>query len=311
MLLVPNNSSVKTIRLVARDGCSTATFLPEYGGVLASLCLPGAAGLRECLYRQANFWEMPRDDLAGGMPFVFPAFGRLECQGQAGYYQHAGQSYALPIHGFAWQQVWTVQAQTADRLVLSLTASPATLAGYPFAFAVRLAYHLQPGRLWCVQTYHNPGQQALPYSAGFHPYFATPFAGQGKEQVQLEFVAQRHYRYNARFTDLIADEAPLSMPRLLGDPALQDLLSRLAPRQRVVLRFPAGDRLSVCASGVEDAQMFSFLQLYTRDDQPFFCAEPLTSPPNSLNSGIALRWLAPGQTERAVLSIALHKNHDT
>lgn len=311
MSVVQDNNSAKAYRLLASDGCSEATILPAYGGVVASLRLPGTSGVRECLYQQPSFNRWPRDDLAGGMPFIFPAFGRLECAGERGVYRYRGQAYRLPIHGFAWQCAWSVLTSTEQQLSLQLTDTLKTRAQYPFSFEVQLHYHLEPGLLRCEQRYRNCGVQPMPYTAGFHPYFATPPAGQGKERVLIEYQAQRQFIYNSSFTALVGEVPALSMPRVIEDVALRDALSQLRPSTPVVLRYPTGDALQLNAEGLEDSAMFAYLQLYTVPDQPFFCAEPLTSPPNSLNTGTALRWLAPGAEARGRFTLSMHKIHDT
>ena len=66
---------------------------------------------------------------------------------------------------------------------------------------------------------------------------------------------------------------------------------------------PDGTTIHMIAEGVEDKDMFPYVQLYTVEDQPFFCVEPWMGFPNALNTVAGSRWLEPGRSEKGVLKI--------
>ena len=59
------------------------------------------------------------------------------------------------------------------------------------------------------------------------------------------------------------------------------------------------------AGGIDDPSFFSYVQLYTIPEQPFFCVEPWMSFPNAMNTVSGVRWLQPGQTECGILTLQM------
>ena len=59
----------------------------------------------------------------------------------------------------------------------------------------------------------------------------------------------------------------------------------------------------MAAEGVEDPNLFPYVQLYTMTEKPFFCVEPWMAAPNSLNTAKGCRWLEPGAVEHGVLRL--------
>ncbi len=294
------SSSPKTYTIASADGSTQATFIPECGGLGSSILMPGRSGPRELLFQH----DPSQPGLSGGWPFCFPVCGRLGRYGQEGKYYYQGQVYTLAIHGFAWQLPWQIDVVTADRLQITLQDNPQTLAIYPFSFKLTLDYRVQRGELLCLQTYANRGQSNMPYYAGFHPYFSTPPLHQGKEQVQLNYQAIKGFTYNETLTDLTGEQPAYPLPTdITAD--INERLTLLGEDKRLTLTYPDGDVIQMIAEGVEDPQMFPYLQVYTPLEKPFICLEPWMSHPNAMNTVSGVRWLAPGQSEQGLLRLQL------
>lgn len=289
----------------SEDGSSAVTVVPERGGVLSSIVMPGNSGPRELLFQHDYFWDEIIDDLPGGAPWAFPVFARLERQGQRGAYLYDGKLYYLPIHGFAWQEPWEIELTAANRMTLRLRDNERTFAQYPFRFLVTLEYEIRCGQLICSQTYANLGHRPMPYCAGFHPYFLTPLLT--KSQVQLNFHPVRRFLYNEALTDLVGEGELFILPSAITDPKLNEQLTQIAEDKEIILSFPDGDTLHLCAEGVEDDDLFRYVQLYNIPEKPFFCIEPIMGVPNALNSVSGMRWLVPGQAERGLLTLRLER----
>ena len=294
----------EVVTIGAADGVSRMSFVPALGGIGSSLVLPASAGPRERLFRHDFFWQPKSEKTRGGWPFLFPANGRLERDGEPGVWLHRGRRLSMFSHGFSLRVPWeALETGGADELTLRLTDSPFTRERYPFAFEIRLRYRIAPGRLTCDQWYYNPGDEPLPYTAGFHPYFLTPPAGAGKEAVTLELESRRTWRYNPRQSDIIGTAPPLTFPRSVSDPEINESLNEVDPGHAPRLRSGPDDALAIAVSGRRDPRMFPFVQLYTIPEKPFFCIEPWMSPPNALNALSGMRWLEPGGAELAVLTL--------
>lgn len=295
----------ETYTIASNNGLTQATFVPERGGVGSSIIMPGRNGPRELLFHYPHLWDRQTKDLPGGWPFCFPICGRLERQGLLNNYYYDGHLYELSIHGFAWQKPWTVSDAGSDHLLLTLRDDEQTRAVYPFHFTVELLYEIADKRLFCRQTYTNHGDRPMPYYAGFHPYFLTPPPGSGKDRVVVNFHPQRRLRYNQHLTDLTGVQPLFSLPASAANPEIHEQLLQLGEDKELHLSFSDQDVINMAAEGVEDANLFPYVQIYSPADQPFICLEPWMAYPNALNSVAGVRWLAPGQSEHGILRLWL------
>lgn len=290
----------------AADGSIEASFVPEKGGIGSSIRVMEADGPREILFRHPFFWDAPPVvRTPGGWPFLFPICGRLERDGQAEAYRYNDRLYRMPIHGFSMRVPWAVEpSESDDELVMTLRDSEATRPLYPFAFLVRLRYRVEARRLICEQTYRNTGEAPLPYYAGFHPYFAVPEPGAGKEATQLHMTPTARCVYNDRLTDTIDRAAPPAMPVSIADPGIHENLLRVGEGHVTRLSFPDRPGWALEARGVETPGLFPYVQLYTMTDKPFFCIEPWMGAPNGLNTFGACRVLRPGEEEHGMTTLS-------
>jgi galactose mutarotase-like enzyme len=290
--------------LASLDGHTSASIVPELGGVVSSLCLPAAGGSRDCLFRHPFFWDPASTETRGGIPFLFPICGRLQREGRMGEWQHEGRPFRLPIHGFAMRRPWVVlDHRRPDELVLGQIDGEDTLAAYPFHFELLLRYRVMDGRFRCEQTYTNRGREPMPFSAGFHPYFLTPPA-RTREGLTVEVAASRRRCYDATYTAFAGEAPPAAAPISLEDPLFSDAVHQVAGACRARVRWPDGFAVDVSGGGVEEPHFFPYLQCYATADDPFVCVEPWTGVPNALNTGDGLRWLAPGEVARAWFEVA-------
>ena len=176
---------------------------------------------------------------------------------------------------------------------------------YPFCFEVKLQYQVARGKLTCQQTYHNLSDRAMPYYAGFHPYFLTPPPAQGKEEVKLNYHPTRHLVYNQKLTDIVGEAPLFPLPTSISNSEINEQLTMVGEDKEIVLRYPDNVILRMSAAGITDPDLFSYIQLYTMPEKPFICVEPWMSFPNAMNSVYGVRWLAPGQSEHGILTLRI------
>lgn len=300
-----NFNGLDVYTIYGQDGVSRASFVPEKGGVGSSLILPFLGKGREVLFQHTHFWERGNPHLPGGLPFVFPICARIERGGVFGNYLYDGHLYNLPIHGFAPHMAWQCEILTRDSLRLTLSDNAETFKQYPFHFTIELEYKIIADRLECRQKYTNTDDTAMPYYAGFHPYFLTLHANEGKADVMLDYAPKRFFAYNEKLTDIIGEKAPFVLPASISDPRINEQLTKLGENKKITLNFPDGFKLQMEALGVDDADMFSYVQIYTIENEPFICVEPWMSFPNSLNAVLGVRWLHPGKSESGLLRLGV------
>lgn len=294
-------NGIRVYSLNSATGQARASVAPELGGIVSSLVFPGPDGHpRECLYRHPWFWDPHAFETRGGIPLLFPICGRLLKDGSPGLYHVEGAPHVLPIHGFAMRHPWTVaDAGPPDVLRLRLADSAGTRAAYPFAFELELTFSISDDGFTIGLAVTNADSAPMPFSAGFHPYFATPRPGAGKEQTRFEATPAARWIYNETKTDVLGTAPPPAFPKSIADDDVNGLLLDMGASDRTHLRFPDGFALRQTAS-----PLFRYRQFYTLPDEPFFCDEPWTAPPGVLNRPGAARLLPPGHTETASLVMA-------
>ena len=268
---------------------------PNLGGLCASIKLQG---------RELLAWSSPLDPnnyykISGGLPLLFPICGRLSRQGQLGQYLYNGQIWSMGIHGFLHALSAEIIHQDFNQVRLRITHNDWTLGQYPFEFEIILDFQLTPPSfndnslyfLTIRQTYKNLSEKIMPISAGFHPYFSLPL-GAPREKIFLEFNAIQSFKYNTALTEVIGGQKCLDMPVCIADfLKYNERLSLLDSRpgqKRVKLNFP--DNFSLVQ---EAGEGFDYLQIYTDDAKNFICLEPWMSHPNSFNTLLSTRLIAP------------------
>ncbi len=212
----------------------------------------------------AQYWT-------GHAPLLFPIVGALN----GGRYRVDGREYALPKHGFARTSQFELIEQAADRARFRLVESDATLAVYPFRFALEMELALAGATLSMIATVRNPGTGPLPFSLGFHPAFAWPLPG-GSAKADHEIVFEQDERQAIRRIDsegLVARSEPTPVAgrelalreALFEDDALiwDDLRSRGCSYGA-----PGGARLDIA---FPDTPM---LGVWQKPGARFICIEP-------------------------------------
>lgn len=147
----------------------------ELGAQLWSICTMDGT---EYLWQgNARYW-------ADRALTIFPYVARL----WQGEYELDGQTYRMPIHGFAPGSMFVAAEKTETKLVLELTDSEETLAQYPRRFALRMIYSLEGDTLSITHEVENRDERAMYFGLGGHPGFNVPLeAGRAFTDYRLRF----------------------------------------------------------------------------------------------------------------------------
>lgn len=295
------HDGIRVFSLASAGGETRADVVPDLGGIVSSLQLPGPGGRpRECLFQYPWFWDRGTEELRGGIPPLFPVCGRLLKDGVRGLYHVDGKPFVLPIHGFSMRLPWeVVDASRPAALRLRLADTDATRQIYPFAFELDLLYSVSAEGLACRLAVRNAGDVPMPFYAGFHPYFLTPPPGAGKEQTRFDARPRVRHLYNSTKTDLVATAPVPAFPMSVADVDVNELLLEVGDRGETRLLWPDGFALVQTAS-----PSLRYRQFYTLPDQPFFCDEPWMAPPGSMNRPGAAPVLPPGAAATCVVRLA-------
>lgn len=227
-----------------------------------------------------------------------------------GRYRFDGKDYQVAltepekrnaIHGFLRWRPWQAVEHERSRVVMGATIHP--LRGYPFDLEVRVAYELGEDGLTVTTTATNMGTEACPYADGQHPYLSP---GDGTiDECLLQVDAQTRITTDAE-RQLPTGREPVAdtpfdfrEPRRLGalamDYAFEDLTRDADGRAWIRLTGQDGKTAELWVD-----ESFPILEVYTADTlsperrRGGLGSEPMTCPPNGLQSGERVIRIEPG-----------------
>lgn len=116
----------------------------------------------------ARFW-------AGHAPVLFP----IVCAARNGEIQVGGKAHKIGNHGFVRKTAFELVESARDRAVLRLASSDASLAMYPYRFALSLTYTLVGATLRTTFTVENTDRGPIDFQLGTHAGFNCPIGGEG------------------------------------------------------------------------------------------------------------------------------------
>ena len=300
---MPDNSRVT---LTDADG-STVAIAPQLGGWLLRYARPMPGhGLVEALHcTQAVIDRYPREMYAGN-PILFPLVSKNQAGGKEHHYEWNGQLFEMPQHGFARRSKWTVVEQSATALTMELTDNDATRLHYPFPFRQRLKYHLNHGRLHWEQVVENCGEAPLPFSTGFHPYFAVPLTQKSERSACfVEIPDAKRLTPHGQYERFTSKPFPGQNWSVQDDVAGTMFLTDLKKRE-LLLVDPISE-LEVVFN-FEEAPQHRFVAIWSKStSELYYCLEPWTALPNSFGrpKDRELIVLEPQKTFRAAMWLEL------
>ncbi|MGO4594987.1 hypothetical protein AB4Z18_14325 [Leifsonia sp. 2TAF2] len=204
------------------------------------------------------------------------------------------------LHGLVARTSFAVLGREAGAVQLTTTVRGAP--GYPFDLAVTVSYRLTRTGVASTIAVLNRSDRPAPVGIGVHPYLRV---GEAKTvDLLLQVDAERTLR-------LGDDNLPLEQQAVSGTsydlrtptplteaPAHAAYTALRATDGRVTQRLT--DRSTGRTAEVWADARFRWAQVYVTDRLPrtprahvAVALEPMTAPPDALNSGVDLEWLAP------------------
>jgi aldose 1-epimerase len=207
------------------------------------------------------------------------------------------------IHGLLRWRNWAAIERSADRIVMGIRLHPMT--GWPFPLELSIAYSLGPDGLTVETRARNAGRTACPFGTGQHPYLSP---GDGPlDECRLQAAGSTRILVDpdrqvpVGREPVAGTEFDFRAARTIGDARLDDPFIDLErdPDGRARARLTGADGRTVALWCDES---YSVLQLYTGDTlaperrRCGLAAEPMTCPPNALQTGDGIVRLEPGDT---------------
>lgn len=291
---------------------STFSAYPQHGARLAEWSL-ALAGARR---RQVIYWPdhvSPDTELAkvrGGNPVLFPFSGRSFHHGVADHWKSPDRSIrSMPRHGFARGSPFELVAISENGFRARLIITPEAEQCYPFEYDFYLEYVFEELSLQVALELHNEGRAPIPWSPGHHFYFTLPWHDNAKrENYELNLPARKSF-YQGPDGKLVPGEPLLArdLPNL-ADPRLNDCIHTNLRLSELDIGPRGGEefvRLRFLETPVPLAQC-AVVTWTESDESPFYCVEPWMGPPNAVEHGRGLYWVAPGETCRFVVEVLLY-----
>ena len=270
--------------LTLSDGGCTLTVTPEKGGMATSLTKNG----EEYLWlRDRNFESTDRPRC--GVPILFPSCSNPD----NGVHLFDGKAYPMETHGFADLLPWQVSYAGDDAIELTLAPNGLTKFVYPFDFLLTMRYTLAGNRAELALTVKNTGDRVLPFSFGFHPYFAASKL----ENVKFDITA-------ATCSESPKGEQPAA-------PAQITLTRKAGAADSIRLLTGVQSPMSFSDSGnghrvtVDFDGHFGKGVLWQQDAETFVCMEPWNGWANSVNEAGKHEELDPGASLTAHWGITI------
>jgi galactose mutarotase-like enzyme len=296
------------VTLTDTDG-SLAVIAPQLGGWLLRYARPIAPhGLVEALHCTQEIIDRYPREMYAGNPVLFPIASFTRAGEKENHYEWNGRSYEMPQHGFARRSKWTTVDQTATSVTMELADTEATRVNYPFAFRHRLIYRLSEGRLHWEQVIENRSNEPLPFSTGFHPYFAVPLTSRSRRaDCFVEIPEGKRMMQHGRADSFTPKPFAAQNWSVQEDVSGTMFLSHLK-KQELLLIDPASELEIVF--NFEDAPQHRFVAIWAKTpNEPYYCLEPWTALPNPFGrpKDRELILLEPQKTFRAAMWIELRK----
>lgn len=203
------------------------------------------------------------------------------------------------IHGLLRFVDHEVREQSPRSVTLGAFIPPQH--GWPFLLDTWVRYEVRPDGLTVTHGVHNLGTTPAPYATGAHPFLRigdTPI-----EDLVVTVAAGTYIDVDDRLNPIA--ERPVDGTRYdaraglrVGDVDYDTAFGGVTPRDGAAawLTAPDGSTLEL----VQDVD-WGYLQVFTtpvfpRPDGPgrAIAIEPMTAPPDALNSGQGLQWIDPG-----------------
>lgn len=224
------------------------------------------------------------------------------CRMDKGKYKWKDESFQIQkwflgnhaIHGIIYDADYRIISTNADNDSASVKLQydyAAQDAGYPFPYSIEIYWELRNGNQLTVQTtIYNNGNNAIPITDGWHPYFCL---GETVNDCTLQFDSNQMLEFDS---ELIPTGKMISDDRFLKGLKINSifldncfLLDQTKTKPGCRLTF---NNIQLI---IEPDHHYPYLQLYTPDDRKKIAIENLSAAPDAFNNKMGLLELEPQQ----------------
>ena len=257
-------------------------------------------------------WQPDPAFWTGQAPVCFPICGSIrDNTAEIG----SGKTTSMPRHGIVRKREFTMEKQSDDEIVFSITSDQDMLEKYPFPFRLYTMYHLEGKSLRVTYRVENTGTETMPFFIGGHPAFACPLEkGERFEDYHLIFPEKETCAPSAPLSNGLQDmndRTPLldntDVLKLSYDYFVNDVrdLDTLKSRSVKLVSGRTGRGIKL------DFADFPYLMLWTKPGAEFLAVEPWTGMSTTTDEDdifehkINVQYAEPGESRDYTFTITV------
>ncbi|MFP6901653.1 MAG: aldose epimerase, partial [Opitutales bacterium] len=179
-------------------------------------------------------------------------------------------------------------------------------ACYPYDYELLVVYRFADLLMQVSLLLTNKGEQAIPWSPGYHFYFHLPWHHSlNRNDFKLNVPAKSLYAYEA---DGSLRKLPASPGEIsFSEPSLVNCIHTNLKSPEAVFGTANGEEsISVrIEGGGKPGDTRCFVTWTENENSPFYCVEPWMGPPNPTAHEQGPRFVGPGQRDEFSVEVKL------
>jgi galactose mutarotase-like enzyme len=248
--------------------------LPDYGGMVSSLCVGGL----EVLRMKPELLGLG-NCLAGGIPILFPFCGRTADD----TYRVGEKPYTMPFHGLVKDTTFSVRRKGVQEVCMYTEPGTVVLReNYPYSFMLDVIYRVEAQSLYVTAQIENRSDSPMPFYIGWHPYLRVS----SKKDATLKLGAEQFKSY------IDGAGGIWNLPEVDLQQRLDHVFWDLTEAGIELENRPDGYRARIIPD-----DLHGVVTVCTVFDD-CVCIEPWTGMPNSINTGKRLHHIEPGSSQK-------------
>ncbi|MGI6117301.1 MAG: aldose 1-epimerase family protein [Bilifractor sp.] len=222
-------------------------------------------------------WQGDPEYWSGQAPVLFPICGSIRNDTAI---IGNGRTTHMPRHGIIRKKEFTMEKQSPDEIIFSITSNEEMLNQFPYEFKVSSIFGLKENTISVTYRVENTGNEKMPFFVGGHPAFCCPLEdGESFEDYHLIFPEKETCAPSTPLPDGLQD-LHRRIPLLSDTNDLQLSYSYFAHDVRALDTLKSRSVKLVSARSGRGIQMdfedFPYLMLWNNKRGRFLAIEPWT-----------------------------------
>ena len=228
-----------------------------------------------------------------------------------GQFQYAGQDFQLPVneygsknhlHGFLHNKkcevISQVESDEMAEIVLRFDYL-GTIQGFPYSYSLTVTYHLDAEGVRIDTLIQNTSDTDIPMGDGWHPYFV--FDNLNKVKLTMG----KAERVSSLVGNVLTPTHGFEAQTYIEDQVFDDCFAVNEGMERFEVNLLDEDAgLDITLWQESGHARYKYCQVYTPPSRKEIAIEPVSCPPNALNTNEGVVILTPGEEMKLTIGIS-------